>query len=58
EITPLVDGRVSARVVIDNPSAHSHVPLRPGAPASQRSEQVALFVLVADGDRWLIDEVR
>nr|MDQ3044442.1 CopD family protein [Chloroflexota bacterium] len=58
EITPLVDGRISARVVIDNPAGHSHSALAPGTPISQASEQVALFILVQDGQRWLIDEVR
>lgn len=52
DVQPLADGRVSARVTIDNPLLHTHGLATPGANPQEDSARV-IFVL-QDG-RWLID---
>ncbi len=59
DITMLSDGRISATVVIDNPSTHLHPAMAPaGTPVPDAGAQRASIVFVKSGDRWLIDEIR
>jgi mono/diheme cytochrome c family protein/uncharacterized membrane protein len=51
----LPDGRVAARVTIDNPQFHTHGPVTPAA--DQESEAATLVFAQASDGRWLIDAV-
>ncbi len=55
----LPDGRVVARVTVDNPTQHTHAVPGPGTPAAQGQHEIAriVFVRAPTGDRWLIDDV-
>ncbi|MGI8406679.1 MAG: copper resistance protein CopC [Thermomicrobiales bacterium] len=59
-ITTLSDGRISATVVVDDPSSHIHPAALPGGtPASTDvGAQKATVIFVKVNDRWLIDEIR
>lgn len=54
EARKLQDGRVAARVAIDNPQFHTHGPQTPGVNPQQ---EAALLVFVQEDGRWKIDEV-
>lgn len=54
EARRLPDGRLAARVTIDNPQLHTHGPATPGANLQQ---EAALLVFVEEAGRWRIDEV-
>jgi len=57
DITMLSDGRVSATVVIEDPSTHIHT--AGGAEASADAyAQTATIIFVQVGDRWLIDAIQ
>jgi copper transport protein len=59
EARMLADGRVVARVTVDNPTRHTHAVPDPGTPAAQGQLEVAriVFVRAPTGERWLIDDV-
>lgn len=51
----LDDGRVSARVAVDNPALHSHDPTVAAAAAQQ---EAARLIFVQENGRWRVDETR
>ncbi|MFN8590979.1 MAG: CopD family protein [Thermomicrobiales bacterium] len=53
DVRVLPDGRVMARVTVDNPAIHSHVP---GAQVSQ--EETARLIFAKEGGQWRVDETR
>ncbi len=55
DVRKLDDGRIVARVLIDNPAFHTHGPATPGANTQQ---QAALLVFVQEDGMWKIDDVR
>jgi hypothetical protein len=52
QVQALADGRVSARVTIDNPTLHTHGPATPGVNPQEDSARV---LFVEENGRWLID---
>jgi hypothetical protein len=52
DVRRLDDGRVSARVIVDNPGNHSH---DPNATSTTQQEAARLIFVQSDG-RWLVDE--
>jgi hypothetical protein len=51
----LPDGRVAARVTIDNPQFHTHGPV---TPTANQQEEAATLVFIEDANgRWVIDSV-
>lgn len=54
DVRTLDDGRIAARVVIDNPAFHTHGPATPGASTQQ---EAALLVFVQENGMWKIDDV-
>lgn len=55
DVRELEDGRVSARVIVDNPAAHSHDP----AVAAQAAQQeAARLIFVQEDGSWRVDETR
>ncbi len=55
DVRQLDDGRVSARVIVDNPAMHSHDP----AVASQAAQQeAARLIFVQENGSWRVDETR
>ncbi len=54
DVRQLQDGRLLARVTIDNPQFHVHGPATPTANATQGA---AVLVFVDEGGRWRIDEI-
>jgi copper transport protein len=52
QVEALADGRVSARVTIDNPLLHTHGLATPGVNPQEDS---ARLIFVRQDDRWLID---
>ncbi|MFM9107067.1 MAG: CopD family protein [Chloroflexota bacterium] len=55
EVRQLADGRVAARVTIDNPQFHTHGPV---TPAANQQQEAATLVFIRDGrGGWLIDSV-
>ncbi|CAA9542691.1 MAG: hypothetical protein AVDCRST_MAG49-976 [uncultured Thermomicrobiales bacterium] len=59
DVTLLPDGRATARVTVDNPSTHSHLPTA-SQDSATASQETATLILVPGGPdgRWLIDEIR
>jgi len=55
DVRKLDDGRIVARVLIDNPAFHTHGPATPGANTQQ---QAAMLVFVQEDGMWKIDDVR
>jgi hypothetical protein len=55
DVQQLTDGRVSARVTVDNPASHSHDP-QTAATASQ--QEVARLIFIQESGRWRVDETR
>ena len=55
DVRQLADGRVSARVTVDNPASHSHDP-QTAATASQ--QEVARLIFIQEAGRWRVDETR
>jgi mono/diheme cytochrome c family protein len=51
----LQDGRVGARVTVDNPASHSH---DPQAAAAASQQEVARLIFVQEAGRWRVDETR
>lgn len=54
-VTTLPDGRVSARVVVDNPAAHSH---DPNVSQAAIQQEAARLIFVQEDGRWRVDETR
>ena len=54
-VTTLPDGRVSARVVVDNPASHSHDPNVSQAAVQQ---EAARLIFVQEDGNWRVDETR
>ena len=52
DVQALADGRVIARVTIDNPLLHSHGPATPG---TNPQEDSARLIFAQQDGRWLID---
>jgi mono/diheme cytochrome c family protein len=52
DVQMMADGRVAARVTIDNPLLHTHGLATPGVNPQEDS---AMIVFAQQGDRWLID---
>jgi copper transport protein len=55
DVRLLDDGRVSARVEVDNPALHSHDPSVAAAAAQQ---EAARLIFVQEAGRWRVDETR
>jgi hypothetical protein len=55
DVSVLPDGRVSARVKVDNPAMHSH---DPNVAAAAAQQEAARLIFVKDDGRWLVDETR
>ncbi|HYI14386.1 MAG TPA: c-type cytochrome, partial [Thermomicrobiales bacterium] len=55
DVRQFADGRVGARVTVDNPASHSHDP-QTAATASQ--QEVARLIFVQEDGRWRVDETR
>jgi hypothetical protein len=55
DVRQLPDGRVSARVTVDNPASHSHDP-QTAATASQ--QEVARLIFIQEAGSWRVDETR
>ncbi|MDQ3225557.1 MAG: CopD family protein, partial [Chloroflexota bacterium] len=55
DVRRLEDGRVSARVLVDNPANHSH---DPNAPVNPSQQEAARLIFVQDDDGWRVDETR
>jgi copper transport protein len=53
DVRQLTDGRVSARVTVDNPASHSH---DPQAAATASQQEVARLIFVQEAGRWRVDE--
>jgi hypothetical protein len=54
-VTTLPDGRVSARVVVDNPAAHSH---DPNVSQAALQQEAARLIFVQEDGSWRVDETR
>jgi copper transport protein len=54
DVRVLDDGRVAARVIVDNPANHSH---DPNAPVTATRE-AARLIFVEEAGRWRVDETR
>jgi hypothetical protein len=54
DVSRLADGRVMARVVVENPAAHTHDP----NAATTSTQEAARLIFVQEGDRWRVDETR
>nr|MBA2529459.1 c-type cytochrome [Euzebyales bacterium] len=57
DVTLLADGRVSAVVVIDDPTTHVHPPAEAAPAADDPGATTATFVFTEHNGRWLIDEI-
>ena len=55
DVTALPDGRVSVRVVVDNPASHSH---DPNVSQSAIQQEAARLILVTEDGSWRVDETR
>ena len=55
DVRQLADGRVSARVTVDNPASHSH---DPQAAATASQQEVARLIFIQEAGRWRVDETR
>jgi copper transport protein len=55
EVRALDDGRVSARVIVDNPATHTH---DPAATATPSQTEAARLIFVQEAGRWRVDETR
>ena len=55
DVRRLEDGRVGARVTVDNPASHSH---DPQAAAAASQQEVARLIFVQEAGRWRVDETR
>jgi copper transport protein len=55
EVRTLEDGRVSAKVTVENPANHSHDPT---AIAAGSQLEVARLIFVEEAGRWRVDETR
>lgn len=55
DVTRLDDGRVMARVIVDNPANHTHDPKATTAPIQQ---EAARLIFVQEGGTWRVDETR
>ncbi|MFT4040535.1 MAG: copper resistance protein CopC [Thermomicrobiales bacterium] len=55
DVQQLPDGRVSARVIVDNPANHSHDPNVSNANVQQ---EAARLIFVQENGRWRVDETR
>jgi hypothetical protein len=55
DVRQLTDGRVSARVTVDNPASHSH---DPQAAATASQQEVARLIFIQEAGRWRVDETR
>ena len=55
DVRQLADGRVSARMTVDNPASHSH---DPRAAATTSQQEVARLIFIQEAGRWRIDETR
>ncbi|MBW3634456.1 MAG: CopD family protein, partial [Chloroflexi bacterium] len=55
DVRRLDDGRVGARVTVDNPASHSH---DPQAAAAASQQEVARLIFVQEAGRWRVDETR
>jgi copper transport protein len=51
----LTDGRVSARMTVDNPASHTH---DPRAVATTSQQEVAQLIFIQEAGRWRVDETR
>lgn len=60
DIARLVDGRIAATVIIDDPANQFHLDAAHHGSATTvpRTTVRAQLILVQVGDRWLIDEIR
>jgi copper transport protein len=54
-VTTLPDGRVSARVIVDNPAAHSH---DPNVSQAAMQQEAARLIFVQEDGAWRVDETR
>ncbi|MFN8675276.1 MAG: CopD family protein [Thermomicrobiales bacterium] len=54
-VTTLPDGRVSARVIVDNPAAHSH---DPNVSQAAIQQEAARLIFVQENGTWRVDETR
>ena len=54
-VTTLPDGRVSARVIVDNPAAHSH---DPNVSQAAIQQEAARLIFVQEDGTWRVDETR
>jgi copper transport protein len=52
DVRQLPDGRVMAKVTVDDPANHSHSP----TGAAQAQQQVARLIFVQEAGRWRVDE--
>jgi mono/diheme cytochrome c family protein len=55
DVRTLPDGRVSAKVTVENPANHSHDPT---AVAAGAQLEVARLIFVKEAGRWRVDETR
>jgi copper transport protein len=55
DVRTLGDGRVSAKVTVENPANHSHDPT---AIAAGSQQEVARLIFVKEAGRWRVDETR
>lgn len=55
DVRVLPDGRVIARVKVDNPAMHSH---DPNVAAAAAQQEAARLIFVKQNGRWLVDETR
>jgi copper transport protein len=55
DVRQLADGRVSARVTVDNPASHSHDP-QTAATVSQ--QEMARLIFIQEAGGWRVDETR
>ena len=55
DVRQLADGRVSARMTVDNPASHSH---DPQAAATASQQEVARLIFIQEAGRWRVDETR
>lgn len=55
DVRTLDDGRVSARVIVDNPAAHSH---DPAVAAQSVQQETARLIFVNENGSWRVDETR
>jgi hypothetical protein len=54
-VTELPDGRVAARIVVDNPAAHSH---DPNVSQAAIQQDAARLIFVLEDGNWRVDETR